>query len=138
MKTLVHVTHEAVVKVGGIGAVLHGLFTSRSYAREFGRSLLIGPLWGHESPEAVLSSTGTVLYSSIHGIDVGGYGAQPVGEGTLAPASLRSQASPIPSPGVARPGALVDVRRLCLSRWRRSVHSFVASGWTSLLGCSGA
>ncbi|HOQ29360.1 MAG TPA: hypothetical protein PLH36_11540, partial [Armatimonadota bacterium] len=76
MKTLVHVTHEAVVKVGGIGAVLHGLFTSRSYAREFGRSLLIGPLWGHESPETVLSSTGTVLYSSIHGIDVGGYGAQ--------------------------------------------------------------
>src|SRR6266478_1131575 len=27
MQTVVHVTHEAIHKIGGIGAVLHGLFT---------------------------------------------------------------------------------------------------------------
>ena len=31
MKTVVHVTHEAVQKIGGIGAVLHGLITSKVY-----------------------------------------------------------------------------------------------------------
>ncbi|HPO73475.1 MAG TPA: hypothetical protein PLJ31_12020 [Armatimonadota bacterium] len=116
MKTLVHVTHEAVVKVGGIGAVLHGLFTSRSYAREFGRSLLIGPLWGHESPETVLSSTGTVLYSSIHGIDVGGYGAQlrPVEEhlGTRFVYGRRRFTDPLTGVSLDPEVLLVDVRRL--------------------------
>ena len=31
MQTVVHVTHEAIQKIGGIGAVLHGLLTSRVY-----------------------------------------------------------------------------------------------------------
>ena len=32
MKSVVHVTHEAVQKIGGIGAVLHGLLTSKAYS----------------------------------------------------------------------------------------------------------
>ena len=31
MATLVHVTHEAVQQAGGIGTVLRGLITARSY-----------------------------------------------------------------------------------------------------------
>src|SRR5207248_281270 len=31
MQTVVHVTHEAIQKIGGIGAVLHGLLTSKVY-----------------------------------------------------------------------------------------------------------
>ena len=64
------------MKVGGIGAVLQGLFTSQSYARAIDRSLLVGPLWNHDTAETVLSDTGTVWYSSVHGIDKGGYGAR--------------------------------------------------------------
>ena len=33
MKTVVHVTHEAVQKIGGIGAVLHGLLTVQGLSR---------------------------------------------------------------------------------------------------------
>ena len=31
MQTVVHVTHEAIQKIGGIGAVLHGLLTSKVF-----------------------------------------------------------------------------------------------------------
>ena len=31
MQTVVHVTHEAIQKIGGIGAVLQGLLTSKVY-----------------------------------------------------------------------------------------------------------
>ena len=42
MVTLVHVTHEAREKMGGIGAVLEGLLTSRAYQQTVGRTLLLG------------------------------------------------------------------------------------------------
>ena len=42
--TLIHVTHEAVEQVGGIGTVLEGLVTSPLYQRSVGRTILIGPL----------------------------------------------------------------------------------------------
>ncbi|MCO6451036.1 MAG: hypothetical protein J5I90_09655 [Caldilineales bacterium] len=41
---LVHVTHEAGVKVGGIGAVLDGLLSAKEYVQEVGRSIVVGPL----------------------------------------------------------------------------------------------
>ena len=40
---LVHITHEAGVKIGGIGAVLNGLLGARSYAASVKRSIVVGP-----------------------------------------------------------------------------------------------
>ncbi len=40
---LVHVTHEAGVKVGGIGAVLNGLLGARAYGAGVARSIVVGP-----------------------------------------------------------------------------------------------
>ena len=48
--TLVHVTHETVSKVGGIGAVLRGFFTCKSYLDAVDRSILVGPLFATEGP----------------------------------------------------------------------------------------
>ena len=74
MKTVVHVTHEALQKVGGIGAVLEGLCTSQYYLERVGRNILIGPIFGgdHEAAE-LLGRFGEVLYSSALDIDRGGY-----------------------------------------------------------------
>jgi hypothetical protein len=64
--TAVHVTHETVDKVGGIGAVLHGFFTSKPYLDAVERSILIGPLFTTEgSASERLGENSEVLYSSI-------------------------------------------------------------------------
>ncbi len=69
MKTVVHVTHEAVQKIGGIGAVLHGLLTSRTYSAAVDRDILLGPLFTTDGPASSrLGGNGEVLYSSIDGI----------------------------------------------------------------------
>ncbi|MCP4612235.1 MAG: hypothetical protein GY845_26365 [Planctomycetes bacterium] len=66
--TAVHVTHETIGKVGGIGAVLQGFFTSKSYLESIERSILIGPLFTTEgSLSERLGDDGKVLYSSIDG-----------------------------------------------------------------------
>ncbi|NIP23088.1 MAG: hypothetical protein GWN67_05485 [Phycisphaerae bacterium] len=66
--TVVHVTHEAVGKIGGIGAVLQGLFTCNSYLDKINRSIIIGPLFTIEgSVSERLGEDGEVLYSSIDG-----------------------------------------------------------------------
>jgi hypothetical protein len=39
MQTVVHVTHEAIQKIGGIGAVLQGLLTSKTYLNEVPRNI---------------------------------------------------------------------------------------------------
>jgi len=73
-RTIVHVTHETVGKVGGIGAVLHGLFTSSSYLNAVDRSVLVGPLFTLEgSVDDRLGTSGEVLYSSIDGLVNTGY-----------------------------------------------------------------
>jgi len=73
--TVVHVTHETVGKIGGIGAVLQGLFTSRAYLDAVQRSILIGPLFTTEgSVLDRLGENGEVLYSSIDGLINPGYG----------------------------------------------------------------
>jgi hypothetical protein len=70
----VHVTHETVSKVGGIGAVLHGFFTSKSYLEAIGRSILVGPLFTTEgSVFERLGENSEVLYSSIDGFVNTGY-----------------------------------------------------------------
>lgn len=72
--TAVHVTHETVDKVGGIGAVLHGFFTCRSYLDKVERSILIGPLFTTEgSICGRLGEHSEVLYSSIDGYVNTGY-----------------------------------------------------------------
>jgi glycosyltransferase involved in cell wall biosynthesis len=67
--TIVHVTHEAVGKIGGIGAVLQGLFTCNSYLEAAGRSILVGPLFpAEESVSSRLGNNSEVLYSSVDGL----------------------------------------------------------------------
>lgn len=66
--TVVHITHEATGKIGGIGAVLDGLFTSQSYLNATGRSILISPLFSTEGGiDSRLGPGGEVLYSSLDG-----------------------------------------------------------------------
>ncbi len=72
--TLVHVTHEAVGKVGGIGAVLDGFFTCKSYLHAVERSIIIGPLFSTDgSVLDRLGEGGEVLYSSLDGLVNTGY-----------------------------------------------------------------
>src|SRR5436190_3966677 len=66
MQTVVHVTHEAIQKIGGIGAVLHGLLTSKTYLDQATRNILVGPFWpSDERGESRLGAGGEVLYSSL-------------------------------------------------------------------------
>ena len=79
----VHVTHEAVRKVGGIGAVLEGLLTATPYQREIRRSFLVGPLFDNFGGAGRGLGAGVkVLYSSLDGIDEGNWAARlrPVAE----------------------------------------------------------
>ena len=63
---VVHVTHEAVAKIGGIGAVIAGLMNSSAYAEQVSRTILVGPLFQTENPAAGrLGQRGKVLYSSL-------------------------------------------------------------------------
>ncbi len=71
---LVHVTHEAAGKIGGIGAVLQGFFTCPAYLENVGRSILISPLFTTDgSISDRLGEGGEVLYSSIDGLINPGY-----------------------------------------------------------------
>jgi hypothetical protein len=66
MHTVVHVTHEAIQKIGGIGAVLEGLLTSRVYLETAKRNILVGPYWHTDATgDNRLGPTGEVLYSSL-------------------------------------------------------------------------
>jgi len=72
--TVVHVTHETVGKVGGIGAVLHGFFTCKSYLEAVDRSILVGPLFTTEgSASERLGENSEVFYSSVDGFVNTGY-----------------------------------------------------------------
>jgi len=69
---LVHVTHEAGVKVGGIGAVLNGLLGAEAYQKAVGRTIVVGP-WNVDHPEemARLFAPGNrmrLLYARHRGI----------------------------------------------------------------------
>jgi hypothetical protein len=66
---IVHVTHEAIGKIGGIGTVLEGILTSKAYLDGTGRTILISPLFTTEGPvENRLGPSGEVLYSSTDGL----------------------------------------------------------------------
>lgn len=69
---VVHATHEAGLKVGGIGAVLDGLLTAPSYLESVRRTVLVGPMHAYDAlhmerlnhPRSGI----TIRYSSLHGI----------------------------------------------------------------------
>jgi glycogen synthase len=72
--TVVHITHEAVGKIGGIGTVLQGFFTCNSYLDAVDRSILVSPLFSTEGPVSNrLGENGEVLYSSVDGLVKTGY-----------------------------------------------------------------
>lgn len=72
MFNAIHVTHEAVYKVGGIGTVLEGLINSRPYRDGVGRTVLVCPLFYPENVER-LGSGGVIEYSSLDGVYDGPY-----------------------------------------------------------------
>ena len=74
MATVIHVTHEAVHKSGGIGAVLQGLITAPGYAGRIERTILLGPLLDPGSARP-LGPDGEVLYDSRQGVEATGVGA---------------------------------------------------------------
>ncbi len=67
---VVHVTHEAVEKVGGIGAVIAGLMTADAYAEKVSRTILLGPLLSTDRPVNLrLGEGGKVVYSSLDALE---------------------------------------------------------------------
>ena len=61
-----HVTHEAVEKIGGIGAVIAGLTTADAYVETVSRTVLLGPLLTMDRPvNRRLGEGGKVIYSSL-------------------------------------------------------------------------
>ena len=64
MSIVVHATHEAIQKMGGIGAVLEGLLTTQSYNAAVERTFLVGPLF----PGADLGELDTIRYRASDGI----------------------------------------------------------------------
>src|SRR5438046_7333800 len=71
---VVHVTHEAVYKVGGIGTVLEGLINSRAYRDNVGRTVLVCPLFYPENAQR-LGPGSVVEYSSLDQIYDGPHSA---------------------------------------------------------------
>ena len=69
---VIHATHEAGAKVGGIGSVLDGILSAKSYNRQVGRTILVGPMFGWDPVQMErLTDAGNgvqIHYSSMHGI----------------------------------------------------------------------
>jgi hypothetical protein len=68
----IHVSHEAVYKVGGIGTVLEGLINSRPYRDGVGRTILVCPMFYPENT-ARFGPGGIIEYSSLDRIYDGPY-----------------------------------------------------------------
>jgi len=83
MYQAIHITHEAAKKIGGIGSVLSGICTSKTYLQNFNRTIFYGPLFddrsNHNHEEAIaqerLGGKATVLFSSLDYINNTIYGA---------------------------------------------------------------
>lgn len=75
MFSVVHVTHEAVHKVGGIGTVLEGLINSRPYRDRVARTVLVCPIFFDQDPEP-LGPGGIVEYSARDSVRDGPYVAE--------------------------------------------------------------
>lgn len=69
---VIHVSHEAVYKVGGIGTVLEGLINSRPYRDQVGKTVLVCPLFYPDNPLR-LGPDSIVEYSSLDHVQDGPY-----------------------------------------------------------------
>ena len=66
---VVHVTHEAAEKIGGIGAVIAGLVNAEPYRKTVSRTILLGPLLHtNQPPDLRLGEGGKIFYSSVDGL----------------------------------------------------------------------
>lgn len=75
MKIAVHVTHEAIQKIGGIGTVLHGLLTTEKYKKLFPTTLLYSPLFDRNAKlEERLGRYAEVYYSGLDNFDAADWG----------------------------------------------------------------
>ncbi|MBT3279794.1 MAG: hypothetical protein HN370_10565 [Phycisphaerales bacterium] len=61
---VVHVTHEAIEKIGGIGTVIEGLCSAKGYQALSGRTVLFGPYWEMDHPLEHSFEGGEMLYHS--------------------------------------------------------------------------
>jgi len=70
---VVHATHEAGLKLGGIGAVLNGLLSAPTYLEKVKRTILVGPMNTNDRTEmerlTAPSNKLEILYSSFHHVD---------------------------------------------------------------------
>ncbi|MCP4696397.1 MAG: glycogen synthase [Gammaproteobacteria bacterium] len=68
---IVHSTHEAGIKMGGIGAVLDHLLSAQPYIDKVARTVLVGPMdtGSITEMERLAESVVKIRYSSHHGID---------------------------------------------------------------------
>lgn len=70
---VVHATHEAGLKLGGIGAVLDGLLSARSYLDNVRRTVLVGPMNTTDKAEmerlAAPNNQLEIRYSSFHRVN---------------------------------------------------------------------
>lgn len=74
MRIAVHITHESVRKIGGIGSVLSGVCNIESYKEFYDKTVFYGPLF--DLPFDALSylgNSGELLLSSHDGYDAAGY-----------------------------------------------------------------
>ncbi|MCD4825953.1 MAG: hypothetical protein K8S55_15285 [Phycisphaerae bacterium] len=66
---VVHVTHEAVEKIGGIGTVIEGLTTADAYVEQVNRTVLLGPLFSNQNSVAEqFGKDGELIFSSLDDI----------------------------------------------------------------------
>lgn len=74
MRIGIHITHEAVHKIGGIGSVINGLCTADNYKSFFDKTVLYGPLFSYSTDVfSRLGKGGEVLYSNHDNYDTGDY-----------------------------------------------------------------
>lgn len=74
MKIAVHITHESVKKIGGIGAVLSGVCNLKNYSRFYDKTLFYGPLFELTTDTFKhFGKLGQLLYSSHGDYDNGEY-----------------------------------------------------------------
>ena len=70
---VVHSTHEAGLKLGGIGAVLDGLLSAPGYIEAVDRTIVAGPIntWNSLEMDRLTAPSNRlrIIYSSIHGVD---------------------------------------------------------------------
>lgn len=70
---VVHATHEAGLKLGGIGAVLDGLLSAPGYLANIRRTVLVGPMDTTDQTEmerlTVPRNQLAIRYSSLHGVN---------------------------------------------------------------------